>query len=40
MQEGSMVELRCLSEPTRIFVATKDLHNLFIGSRRTSAAKE
>ncbi len=40
MQAGAMVELRCLSEPTRIFVASKDLHNLFIGSRRTAPHKE
>jgi hypothetical protein len=27
------VELRCLSQPTTIYVDKKDLYNYFIGSR-------
>jgi hypothetical protein len=33
MDEGNIVELRCLSQPTTIYVAKKDLYNYFIGSR-------
>ncbi len=34
VQEGKYVELACLSDPTRMFIASEDLHKHFIGSRR------
>ena len=34
----SIVELRCLSQPTTMYVAVKDLYNYFIGT--TGAAQE
>jgi hypothetical protein len=33
MAEGTIVELRCLGQPTTIYVDKKDLYNYFIGSR-------
>jgi hypothetical protein len=30
--DGSFVELKCLQDPTRLFIAIKDLHNYFISS--------
>jgi len=32
--DGAMVELKCIGEPTRMFVAVKDMNQYFIGSRR------
>jgi hypothetical protein len=34
MGDGKFVELLCTTDPTRIYVATKDLHLRFVGSRR------
>jgi hypothetical protein len=33
MAEGDIVELRCVGQPTTIYVSKKDLYNYFIGSR-------
>ena len=33
VQDGKYVELVSLSDPTRMFIASEDLHNHFIGSR-------
>lgn len=32
---GQFVELRCISDPTRMYVAVKELHTRFVGSQRT-----
>ncbi|HYM62667.1 MAG TPA: hypothetical protein VEZ11_17415, partial [Thermoanaerobaculia bacterium] len=37
--DGDMVVLRCLTEPTTIYVAKKDLYNYFIGSRAAAASR-
>jgi hypothetical protein len=36
MGDGQFVELRCISDPTRMYVAVKDLHLRFVGSLRTA----
>jgi hypothetical protein len=33
IEDGRIVELRCLSQPTKIYLAANDLHNHFVGSR-------
>ncbi len=38
IMNDSIVELRCLSQPTTIYVAVKDLYNYFIGT--TGAAQQ
>lgn len=35
VENGKYVELACLSDPTRMFIASEDLHKHFIGSRRS-----
>jgi hypothetical protein len=34
MGDGKYVELKCVTDPTRIFIAVADLHQRFVGSRR------
>lgn len=34
VENGKYVELACLSDPTRMLIASEDLHKHFIGSRR------